>query len=242
MDSSKEESQAFLQQEQQHQRSVEHKSILRRIWPYFRLLVEVVMIMCIFVLSTSLSPPEITDSSSLRRTPIPQLPRKLYTFKGDERYLNEGMFDSEEETLQTLHQWIPLSSDARGYVHFPNPESYDLSEPYTVSLNHTHDGPGYMLSAFHQLHCLSYLVRHFQQGYSGTNLTQEVAHHSAHCFDYIRQALMCAGDTTLEGKTEAGPGWGSVHECVDYDALLDWANENSAEKWRNELMPGVSIL
>jgi hypothetical protein len=44
--------------------------------------------------------------------------------------------------------------DARGYVHFPNPESYDLSDPYTVSLNHTHDGPGYMLSAFHQLHCL----------------------------------------------------------------------------------------
>lgn len=88
----------------------------------------------------------------------------------------------------------------------------------------------------------SYLVRHFQQGYGGTNLTQEVAHHSAHCFDYIRQALMCAGDTTLEGKTAAGPGWGSVHECVDYEALLEWANENSAEKWRNELMPGVSIL
>ena len=55
---------------------------------------------------------------------------------------------------------------------------------------------------------------------------------------------MCAGDTTLEGKTEAGPGWGSVHECVDYDALLDWANGEgvSAEKWRNALMPGESIL
>jgi hypothetical protein len=88
----------------------------------------------------------------------------------------------------------------------------------------------------------SYLVQHFQQGYGGINLTQEVAHHSAHCFDYIRQALMCAGDTTLEGKTEAGPGWGSVHECVDYDALLGWANEHSAEKWRNELMPGESVL
>jgi hypothetical protein len=73
MESSKEESQAFLQQEQQQQRSVEHKSIFRRIWPYFRLLVEVVMIMCIFVLSTSLSPPNITSSSSsLRKTPIPQ--------------------------------------------------------------------------------------------------------------------------------------------------------------------------
>lgn len=38
------------------------------------------------------------------------VPRKLYTFTGDERYLNEGMFDSEEATLHTLHQWIPLSS------------------------------------------------------------------------------------------------------------------------------------
>jgi hypothetical protein len=33
-----------------------------------------------------------------------------------------------------------------------------------------------------------------------------------------------------------------VHECVDYDALLGWANEHSAEPWRNALMPGESIL
>lgn len=39
-------------------------------------------------------------------------------------------------------------------MHFNNYESYDLSDPYTVSINRTHDGPGYMLSAFHQLHCL----------------------------------------------------------------------------------------
>jgi len=38
------------------------------------------------------------------------VPRKLYTFNGDERYLNEGMFNSSAETMHTLHQWIPLSS------------------------------------------------------------------------------------------------------------------------------------
>lgn len=38
------------------------------------------------------------------------MPRKLYTFTGDERYLNEEMFNSEAETLHTLHNWIPLSS------------------------------------------------------------------------------------------------------------------------------------
>lgn len=72
------------------------------------------------------------------------------------------------------------------------------------------------------------------------NLTQEVAHHSAHCVDFIRQAIMCAGDISLEGKTEA-PGFGSPHECVDYQAVLDWANEHSGEKWRG-LMPDEAIL
>jgi hypothetical protein len=87
----------------------------------------------------------------------------------------------------------------------------------------------------------SYIVEHFQTGFAGTKLSQEVAHHSAHCFDYLRQSLMCAADTTLEGKTEAGPGMGSIHECTDYEALLAWANENSAMKWR-KLMPQEAVL
>lgn len=117
-----------------------------------------------------------------------------------------------------------------------------LSDPYTVAINRTSDGPAYMISLFHQLHCLSYIVAHYQEGYAGTKLTDEVAHHSAHCFDYLRQAIMCAADTNLEGETEAGPGWGSKHMCTDYDALLAWANENSAMKWRTGLLPGVAIL
>lgn len=66
-------------------------------------------------------------------------------------------------------------------------------------------------------------------------MTEEVAHHSAHCFDYLRQSIMCAADTSLEGDTELGPGWGSKHECTDYDALLEWANEHATMKWRNNL-------
>jgi hypothetical protein len=87
----------------------------------------------------------------------------------------------------------------------------------------------------------SYLVEHFQSGYGGVKLDQEVAHHSAHCFDYLRQSIMCAGDTNLEGKTAAGPGWGSEHECVDYDALLRWANQNGAMAWRGNL-PDEAVL
>lgn len=53
---------------------------------------------------------------------------------------------------------------------------------------------------------------------------------------------MCAADTTLEGETTEGPGEGSVHECVDYDLMLDWANDHAAHRWREALLPGESIL
>lgn len=72
-------------------------------------------------------------------------------------------------------------------------------------------------------------------------MTQEVAHHSAHCFDYLRQSIMCNADTSLEGKTEAGPGWGSRHECTDYEALLEWANEKTVDKWKTN-MPDEATL
>jgi hypothetical protein len=78
-------------------------------------------------------------------------------------------------------------------------------------------------------------VEHFQTAYSGSKLSDEVVHHSAHCFDYLRQSIMCGADTNLEGLTKAGPGWGSKHQCADYDALLGWANERSANRWRGNL-------
>lgn len=119
---------------------------------------------------------------------------------------------------------------------------YDLPEPYSVAIDRHHDGEGYMMSVFHQLHCFSYILEHLQQGYAGGELTEEISHHLTHCTNYLRQSIMCCGDTTLEGKTEEGPGEGSQHECVDYDALLSWANEHHAMKWRNGLLPGESIL
>lgn len=52
---------------------------------------------------------------------------------------------------------------------------------------------------------------------------------------------MCAADTSLEGKAEVGPGWGSEHVCKDYDAVLEWANSHDVYKWRTN-MPGEAIL
>ena len=41
--------------------------------------------------------------------------------------------------------------------------------------------------------------------------------HVEHCLAYIKEGIMCAGDTTLEGPDIGGKGsllgWGIVHEC-----------------------------
>lgn len=106
-----------------------------------------------------------------------------------------------------------------------------------VNVNLNTVAPAYMMSSFHQLHCLSYLAEH----YNIAPLSDELAHHSAHCFDYLRQSIMCSADTTLEGVSEAGPGWGGKHQCTDYEKLLEWANERTAVKWRGNL-PTEAVL
>ncbi len=54
--------------------------------------------------------------------------------------------------------------------------------------------------------------------------------HIYHCFDYIRQKIMCNADTTVEkAKTVGGKivrgvdGWGVAHECRSYDAIFEYA-------------------
>ncbi|KAK6436656.1 hypothetical protein LTR95_007158 [Oleoguttula sp. CCFEE 5521] len=225
----------------------EHRS---RLLNYLRIGGEALLVLLVLVLFFQKTP-RLQDGDAEKHTPVPIWSRKPVPFVQNFTLLNEDMFADADTTAHTLHQWIALSSDARGYVSMPDWDSWsDLREPYTVRLNRMEEGPGYMISMFHQIHCLngsadqpnkSYLVQHFQSGYGGVNLTQEVAHHAAHCFDYIRQAIICAGDTTLEGKTELGAGWGTSHQCVDHAEVLAWANAHSAEKWRN-LMPEESIL
>ncbi|KAI0512810.1 hypothetical protein F5B22DRAFT_648402 [Xylaria bambusicola] len=234
-----EEEQAFLRSSSGPEDAAWAQQSRNRKTHYLRLALEVGMAATIVVLLAYI----LHERTQVKSSPTPKFPRKTYKFLPDPNYVRGDMLFSEQETLNTLHSWIPLSSDARGYVQIPNHASYDiLADPYTVALDRNTDGPAYMMSVFHQLHCLSYVVDHYQRGYGGANLTDDVAHHSAHCFDYLRQSIMCAADTNLEGETEAGPGWGSDHVCTDYDALLQWANEHGAMKWRNGLLPGVAIL
>ena len=56
--------------------------------------------------------------------------------------------------------------------------------------------------------------------------------HAKHCFDYLRQALVCAADTALEPVDEATgfvTGMGVVHTCQNFEDLVIWAEERRFE-------------
>ena len=54
----------------------------------------------------------------------------------------------------------------------------------------------------------------------------EASRHTMHCFAYLRQSIMCAADTALEpykAEHNGVDGYGSPHQCRDYNAVYEWA-------------------
>ncbi|KAK0636389.1 hypothetical protein B0T17DRAFT_519028 [Bombardia bombarda] len=102
---------------------------------------------------------------------------------------------------------------------------------------------------FHQLHCLGMMREAYYSAVQGRNSTifaeasltekqrqSSRRQHIGHCFDYIRQAIMCGGDMTLEWAKEPDPGreretvdgWGITHQCRNFDQGLDWVKKHKA--------------
>ncbi|EFW99190.1 hypothetical protein CMQ_5611 [Grosmannia clavigera kw1407] len=80
------------------------------------------------------------------------------------------------------------------------------------------------VSMWHQIHCLDHIRGVLVNGDDGSD-------HTAHCFHYLRQAILCAADTTLEPGGRAmklpngdivAPDHGDVHMCRDWRQVYDW--------------------
>ncbi|KAK6222045.1 transposase [Colletotrichum tabaci] len=129
---------------------------------------------------------------------------------------------------QTLASWQTLS---HGFVRATPYDGSGAQKPFAGGL--------FEIAAFHQIHCLKSILEDFGllaagvpknqlPGYSsGVTLTWE--EHKAHCFNYVRQALMCFADSTAEGHMDKDPhrvaDRGVMHVCNDFDSLLAWSRQ-----------------
>ncbi|KAI7125822.1 hypothetical protein D0869_15517, partial [Hortaea werneckii] len=131
-------------------------------------------------------------------SPVPRMPRTKVTFEEDKLFANGSNPKSDEA-------WATLTPQGDGFILLPNNtrQQWDL-EPGKP----TKAGEVYDISVFHELHCLRHIRTHTftLQALIGEDDPQKIydlllkptEDHVFHCFDYIRQALMCAGDMTIE--------------------------------------------
>lgn len=135
---------------------------------------------------------------------------------------------------------LPLKLPAAGLVFEASSEHYALQNDEEwgsvfPTNGFTDLGPNnrtFHVSMIHQLHCLDVIrVSFLIQG-------PGAAEHVEHCLRYLRQALLCHADTTLEearvivsssGETEYGAsGIGMVHRCRDWTVLRRYLQDHPA--------------
>lgn len=102
----------------------------------------------------------------------------------------------------------------------------------------------------HQLHCLYMILDAYNTLQVSVDLgfANKVRNpwHVTHCFEYIRQAIMCAGDVALEGAATTFPhdpetgrdlggsdGWDAKHVCKDYSQIYAYLEKETINhmKW-----------
>lgn len=121
-----------------------------------------------------------------------------------------------------------------GYLEIKKPEDYDnLPE-------HLREFPKKFVvtsSVTHQLHCLYAIAEAYSALSSNSSrVPEETPWHLTHCFDYLRQSVMCCGDVALEGQQTTFPkgfdgsdGWDAKHICKDYSQVYDYLESNRAD-------------
>ncbi|KAF2267867.1 hypothetical protein CC78DRAFT_576410 [Lojkania enalia] len=169
----------------------------------------------------------------------PRFSQQIVSFKPDPRFVPENASAFWDQ--ETQGAWLSIVPEGLGYVHVKDPARYD-NLPHPI-----HDYPNkavFTTSMTHQLHCLYTIL----DAYNKLSLSPEpleMPWHMTHCFEYIRQAIMCAGDVALEGAATTFPddpeqgdrggsdGWDAKHVCKNYDEIYAYLEQETANhnKW-----------
>ncbi|EKG09863.1 hypothetical protein MPH_13070 [Macrophomina phaseolina MS6] len=86
----------------------------------------------------------------------------------------------------------------------------------------------YLLEAYHMLHCLYVIRKTFWEAVNREEYTFNPPH-SGHCFDALRQFIVCKADNTplfTFGRNTAGDK--QYRQCRDWNALRDYATKHTA--------------
>ncbi|KAF8202776.1 hypothetical protein K438DRAFT_1670970 [Mycena galopus ATCC 62051] len=91
------------------------------------------------------------------------------------------------------------------------------------------------LDVFHNLHCLNMIRKTLHSDYYSKQEHLMELPHLDHCVDWIRQSLMCAGDTSVvvwqwDPMQQITTFQGSVaHTCRNFEKLREWGQKHKIQ-------------
>jgi hypothetical protein len=138
------------------------------------------------------------------------------------------MFQNKTMFQGILKNWNDEMPSGQGFVTVADRQKYSLPPPVRyVGV----PADGYSIASLHQYHCLYRIMYSYGSlRLNGTTEHGDMERHIAHCFDYLRQSMQCAGDSALEGRSEKEgdmtDGWGTTHICKSNRQLVQWVTDN----------------
>ncbi|RAQ69252.1 hypothetical protein AFCA_008559 [Aspergillus flavus] len=175
---------------------------------------------------------------------VGDFPARRVIFRSDP--LAASDHKTEESRNATMNNWLSYMPRGNGFIAVNQTERYTLPPPIKQLGQDT-----YSIAVFHQLHCLYAIMSVYDDLAAAKSAADLNAHHSRddthsnehpheqvhvhshdhvdHCFQYLRQSLLCCGDTALEGQdprtdNPGTDGTGAVHICKDFEGILAWAD------------------
>jgi len=140
---------------------------------------------------------------------------------------------SDVNRMEVRRNWDMLMPLGSGTVEIPDWESHPMLGKPIVD-DPSRNGSIYEASWTHALHCLYYTVDTYHQivvhgkfGFDG----ERDDSHATHCFEYLRNQILCMSDMTLEGSASVldATGEGQAHVCRNRREALDWIEERRVD-------------
>ena len=181
-----------------------------------------------------------TESSTTRSTRVVETGSDInglfQTLSHEYRYLKiepevyMPNMSSNVDRMEIRKKWDMLMPLGSGSVSIPNYRDHPLlGEP--ISDDPIRSGPLFEASWTHALHCLYYSVDSYHQLIVNGRTDDDNPVHAAHCFEYLRNSILCNLDMTLEGSqsTMADKSRGQGHVCRNREEAIKWIEERRVD-------------
>ncbi|OAG34714.1 hypothetical protein AYO21_11106 [Fonsecaea monophora] len=132
---------------------------------------------------------------------------------------------SNDNRLEVRRNWDLLMPLGSGSVAIPDYRDHPLlGDPITD--DPIRSGPLFEASWTHALHCkqLYYTMDSYHQLIVNGRTDNDNPYHAAHCFEYLRNSILCNLDMTLEGSmsTPDDKERGQPHVCRNREEAIAW--------------------